>query len=46
MLLIAKNDEEDLKKALFDFIIRVASGKDTKPEEVAILPEILKLFAQ
>ena len=44
---LSKNEEEILMKSMLDFVLRVASDNTNKyPEEVDILPDIIKLLLQ
>ena len=39
-----ENEEETLKKALLDFVIRVSGDHDRTDEEVKVLPEITRIL--
>lgn len=47
LTLLTKAEEEKLKRALFDFVIRVAdSSNERLPEEISALPAVSKLILE
>lgn len=41
---LSKDEEEKIKKSLFDFVIRVSSGDSTRQGELSILPEMTNVL--
>lgn len=41
-----KEQREKIIKALVDFVVRVAEGKQTSETEVKVLPEVVKVLIE